>query len=137
MAESKDPADLFGTLVRNAVERQSVAIESRFRFIIIAVHDDEEQVKVLKKIATNNANSTRTTRVFDNVDECFAFVTDEVSSNPNVPIVIFVGGRLVTDLVSSIHYCEQVQLILIANKPPFNEEERESMKMYAKVNKGD
>ncbi len=39
-----------------------------------------------------------------------------------------------SELVSDIHHCEQVRVILVLNDPPLNEKERESMKMYSKVN---
>ncbi len=56
---------------------------------------------------------------FDNVDASLEFVTENVSSNPHVKIIIFIGGGLVHELVSSaICYGEQLQLILVINKPP-------------------
>jgi len=133
MAESNNPINLLKILAQNAIERQREAIQSHI--ILIAVHDDQEQIKAFQKIAAKDANSIRKMYVFDNEDACVDFVCERVSLNPDVKINVFVGGGLVTGIVSSIHHCEQIQVILITNKPPFNEEERESMKMYSKVNK--
>jgi len=131
MAESNEPGDRMKMFAQKAIQRETTEIEGTS--ILIVVHDDEQQLEKFKKIATKNTDSARKIFVFNDVDTFYDFVCVKASSNLR-QIVVFVGGQLVNDVVSSIHYCEQVQLILIMNKPPFSDEERESMKMYSKVN---
>ncbi|CAF2111101.1 unnamed protein product [Rotaria magnacalcarata] len=131
MAESKKPGDLMSIFIQKTIDCHIKTIESRF--IIIAVHDDEEKSKTLKSITASTENSIRNACVFDNVDECFEFITEKVSLDPLITIVILVGGGLVCDLVSTIHACSQVSSIIIMSKPPFKVEEHELMKKYDKV----
>ncbi|CAF3372053.1 unnamed protein product [Rotaria socialis] len=132
MAESKKPGDLMSIFIQKAIDCHIKTIESRF--IIIAVHDDEEKSKTLKSVTTaSHENSIRNAYVFDNVDECFEFIIDKVSLDPLITIVILAGGGLVCDLVSTTHTCSQVSSIIIMSKPPFKVEEHELMKTYDKV----
>lgn len=132
MAESNKPGDLMSIFIQKAIDCRIKNNESRS--ITIAVHDDEEKSKCLKNIATaDHENSIRNVYVFDNIDECYDFILEKVSSDPLVTITILVGGGLVCDLVSEIHGCSQVSLIIVMRKPPIPVEEHELMKQYDKV----
>jgi hypothetical protein len=131
MAESKKPGDRMRVFAQNVMESAKTAIEGKYIFIV--VHDDEQQIKMYKNIATKNADSVERIFVYNNVDACYDFVVEKVSSRPDIQIIVFVGGQLVSDVVSSIHDCEKVKSILILNKPPFSDEELEAMKIYPKV----
>jgi hypothetical protein len=132
MVESNEPGNKMKVFVQKAIEQQQAAIEESLIFIV--VHDDEHQIEIYKKIATKNANSARRIFTFNDCDTFYDFVIEKVSSKEHIKIIIFVGGRLVNDVVCSIHFCEQVQSILILNKGLVSDEERESMKMNSKVN---
>ena len=133
MAESNIPAEYMGVIIQRVLE--SNADPAKINIIFIAVHDDEKQLKVYNKFARKYADSAQRKYIFDNVDACYDFVTERVSLNSRVKIIIFVGGGLVNELVLSVQFCEQIEVIFITNKPPFNEEEQESMKISSKVNK--
>jgi hypothetical protein len=132
MAESNQPGDIMKIFAQKAIQRETTEIEGTS--ILIVVHDDEQQLEKFKKTSTKNADSARKIFVFNDLDTFYDFFIEKNSSDSRIQIVVFVGGQLVNDVVSCIQHCKEVQLILIMNKPPFSDEERESMKMYSKVN---
>ncbi|UJR19298.1 hypothetical protein I4U23_022427 [Adineta vaga] len=131
MTESNETADKMKVFAQMALERGKTEIEASCIFIV--VHDDEQQIEMYKNIATKNEDSAERIFVYNNVDECYDFVIDIVSTRQSVQITVFVGGQLVSDVVSSIHDCEEVKAILILNKPPYSDEERKAMQLYPKV----
>jgi hypothetical protein len=131
MAGSNNSMESISMLFRKASENQRSFIENICKIII--VHDDENILNTFKIMASPNSSSNRIMRIFDNVYACSDFLT-RISDNYQLKLIVFVGGQLVHDLVSSIHHREQVQVIFILNKPPFTEEERNTMKLYSKVN---
>ena len=133
MAESNASDDLLTAMISRTIELQRGTIQSKY--IMIIVHDNEQLIRSFKQIAAMNSSSRRLLHVFDNVDECYEFVVNEVSIKPHVEMRIFVGGGLVRKLVDTIHFCEQVKKIIIIDKPPFNKEEQELMKKFPQVNK--
>ncbi|CAF1380414.1 unnamed protein product [Adineta steineri] len=131
MFESNKPGDQMKSFVQKAIEQQKIAIERSLIFIV--VHDNEEQIERFKNIAMKNEDSAQRIFPFSNFDTFYDFIIEKVSSRPAIKIIILVGGQLVDDVVSSIHFCEQVQSILILNKSSISNEERESLKTYSKV----
>jgi hypothetical protein len=133
MADSNAPTDFSSIFVRLA-ETQKNAIQGILsKNFIIIVHDDDDKFKHFQQLSVAESESTTKLHVFDNDEQCAEFVMEKVSDDPNVKFVVFAGGRLVCDLVSSIRFCDQVQGIYILNEPPFSEEEQEMMKNYPKV----
>jgi hypothetical protein len=108
MAESNTPPDSLHLLAQKAIEYQTVVIQSKN--IIITVHDDKDQVEGFQSIAAEDPD---TLYVFDNGDACYNFISEKVSSDPHVDIIVFIGGGLVCNLIPDIHFVEQVKKILI------------------------
>lgn len=135
MAGSNTWSHKFRSILQKIAEQRLSAEAKSNEFITILVHDDAELRKKCNEVVAKHANAMMGGYAFDNVDECLDFVIEKVSSNERVTIMISVGGQLVCDLIQSpVYNCEQVQLILITNEPPFKEGERELMQNYPKVN---
>ena len=135
MVESNTWSNKFRSILQKIAEQRISAEVKSNEFITILVHDDTELRKRCNEVVAKHANTMMGGYTFDNVDECLDFIVEKVSSNERVTIMISVGGQLVCQLVQSpIYNCEQVQLILITNEPPFEEAERELIKNYPKVN---
>jgi hypothetical protein len=137
MAESNIPTYSSSILVRLAETQRDSIQRVLSKNLIIVVHDDDDHLKGFRQIATAKPECIGKMHVFDDDEQCSNFVCEKVAEDPNVKFIVFVGGRLVRDLVSSIHFCSQVKTIFILNKPPFDEEERELMKTCPKVKKTD
>ena len=138
MAESNTWSNKFRSILQKVAEQRVSAEAKSNEFITILVHDDAELRKRCNEVVAQHANAIIGGYAFDNVDECLDYIIEKVSSNEHVTIMISVGGQLVCDIVQSpVYNCDQVQLILITNEPPFKEEERELMKNYPKVNSVD
>jgi hypothetical protein len=135
MAESNIPTYSSSILVRLAETQRDSIQRVLSKNLIIVVHDDDDHLKAFRQIATAKPECIGKMHVFDDDEQCSNFVCEKVAEDPDVKFLVVVGGRLVRDLVSSIHFCSQVERIFIVNKPPFDEEEREIMKTWPKVKK--
>lgn len=130
MAGSNNPIDLFKMLCGQATMNQINFIQNMLGIII--VHDDPILLNRFKILISNNSSSGYRKHVFDSVKACSDFLR-RISDNHQLKLIVFTGGQLVCDLVSSIHENEQVEVILNLNKPPFSQEERDIMECFSKV----
>ncbi|UJR12219.1 hypothetical protein I4U23_016396 [Adineta vaga] len=131
MVESNISKD-FSRIFRQLAETQTNAIQSMFTNLII-VHDDKVQAEHFKQLNMVESNYYKKLYVFMDAEECYDYIIQAVSEDQQNQFIVFVGGSLVCDLVSSIHPCGQVKKIIIINQPPFNEKEQDILSNYSKA----
>jgi hypothetical protein len=79
------------SIARKTIQDQKGIIQTTN--IILVVHDEEDKIEILKKMATPNSDYNRFLHVFNNSYACFEFVIEKVSINPYAKIFVFIGSR--------------------------------------------
>lgn len=104
--------------------------------INVILHDDGQILDRYKEFFTQAAATQRSDLFFNNVDDPEERIIEEVSSDPEISVIIQVGGQLVMDLFQScLPPCKQIRQVLVINAPPFADEERALANQWEKVNR--
>lgn len=125
--------DHLNSLMQDVLQYQTNMMRSRCKFLY--AFDDQDETQAFSHSLEVNKISTKAIHIFNNVEACCDHVIEDVSTNPDDHIYIFVRIGLAEEIISCLYPCRQLQKIYIMTKLPPSDAQRETFKLYDKVSK--